>query len=177
MIVTNIGKQLRLRRVFRKGKALVLPLDHPVYFGPQPGTEDPAKLLTLARDCGATAVLLTAGALRQAVHEIGDLGVIIRIDTTISHMGGPDTVMHLLHSPEEAAALGADMVVVNCYLGIGDARPESELLTKLANVSAACERIGLPVCAEIIPRVSYKDPAQSMPTSADLATAIRLGLE
>jgi DhnA family fructose-bisphosphate aldolase class Ia len=101
----------------------------------------------------------------------------MRIDTTISNMGGPDTIMHLLHSPEEAAALGADMVVVNCYLGLGDARLESELLTKLANVSAACERIGLPLCGEIIPRVSYKDPAQSMPTSADLATAIRLGLE
>jgi DhnA family fructose-bisphosphate aldolase class Ia len=51
------------------------------------------------------------------------------------------------------------------------------LLTKLANVSAACERIGMPLCAEIIPRVSYKDAAQAMPTSADLAMAIRLGLE
>ena len=58
MIVTNMGKQLRMRRVFRQGKALVLPLDHPIYFGPQPGTEDPARLLALARDHGATAVLL-----------------------------------------------------------------------------------------------------------------------
>ena len=155
----------------------MLPLDHPVYFGPQPGTEDPAELLALAREGGATAVLLTAGALRQAAGEIGDLGVIMRIDTTISNLGGPDTIMHLLHRPTEAAALGADMVVVNCYLGIGDARLESELLRKLADVSAECEKIGLPLCGEIIPRVSYKDPAQSMPTSSDLAMAIRLGLE
>jgi DhnA family fructose-bisphosphate aldolase class Ia len=172
-----MGKQLRMRRVFRQGKALVLPLDHPIYFGPQPGNEDPASLVALARENGATAVLVTAGALRAALAEVGDLGVILRIDATLSHLGGPDTIMHLLHNAEEAAALGADMVVVNCYVGIGDAQIESTLLTKLATVSAECERIGMPLCGEIIPRVSYADPAQTMPTSADLALAIRLGLE
>ena len=149
----------------------------PIYFGPQKGTEDPARLLALARDHGATAVLLTAGALRRAAGEVGDLGIILRIDATLSQMGGPDTIMHLLHSAEEAAALGADMVVLNCYLGIGDAEIEAALLKKLAAVSAECERIGMPLCGEIIPRVSYQDPAQTMPTSADLAVAIRLGLE
>jgi DhnA family fructose-bisphosphate aldolase class Ia len=177
MIHINIGKKLRMRRVFRDGKALVLPFDHPIYFGPQPGTESPAKLVALARDGGATAVLLTAGALRQAIDEVGDLGIIMRIDTTISQIGGIDTVMHLLHTPEEAAALGADMVVVNCYLGMGDVQIESDLLQKLATVSAQCERIGMPLCAEIIPRVSYADKTQTSPTSADMATAIRMGLE
>lgn len=172
-----MGKKLRMRRVFRNGKVLVLPLDHPIYFGPQAGTEDPARLIALARDHGATAVLLTAGALRQAADEIGDLGVIMRIDTTISRMSGPDTIMHLLHSAEEAAALGADMVVLNCYVGIGDPQIESDLLKKLADVSAECERIGMPLCGEIIPRVSYADPKQTMPTSDDLALAMRLGLE
>lgn len=172
-----MGKQLRMRRVLRDGKALVLPLDHPIYFGPQLGTEDPARVVALARDHGATAVLLTAGALRGALNEIGDLGVIMRIDTTVTQLGGSDTVMHLLHTAEEAAALGADMVVVNCYIGIGDTNTESELLEKMAVISAECERIGMPMCGEIIPRVSYDDPAQTMPTSADLAVAIRLGLE
>jgi len=177
MIATNMGKQLRMRRIFRNRKALVLPLDHPIYFGPQPGTESPAKLLALARDCGATAVLLTAGALRQGLDEVGDLGIIMRIDTTISQLGGPDNVMHLLHTPEEATALGADMVVVNCYVGMGDVPIESELLKKLASVSAQCERIGMPLCGEIIPRVTYADQTRTSPTSADLALAIRLGLE
>jgi DhnA family fructose-bisphosphate aldolase class Ia len=115
--------------------------------------------------------------LRQALEEVGDLGVIMRLDAPLTQLGGPDTIMHLLHHTEQAAALGADMVVVNCYLGIGDARVESELLKKLAAVSAECERIGLPLCGEIIPRVSYPNPAQTMPTSGDLALAIRLGLE
>ena len=83
----------------------MLPLDHPIYFGPQKGTEDPAALLALARNHGATAVLLTAGALRSAVHEVGDLGIILRIDATLSHMGGPDTIMHLLQSAEEASGI------------------------------------------------------------------------
>lgn len=177
MITTSMGKRLRIRRVFRNGKVLVLPLDHPIYFGPQPGTHDPAGLLRLAREQGATAVLLTAGALRAAVREVGDLGVILRIDATLSHVGGPDTIMHLLHNAEEAATLGDDMVVLNCYVGMGNARVESDLLRKLAAISAECDRIGMPLCGEIIPRVRYPDPAQTMPTSADLALAVRLGLE
>ena len=177
MIETSMGKKLRLRRVFRNGKMLVLPFDHPIYFGVQPGTEDPRKLLDLAREHGATAVLATAGALRAALDAIGDLGVIMRVDATLSHLSGPDTVMHLLHSAEEAAALGADMVVLNCYIGTGDIPAESALLEKLATVSAECEQIGMPICAEIIPRVPSAGPAQKMPTSEDLAMAIRLGLE
>lgn len=175
MISTSMGKQLRMRRVFRNGRILVLPMDHPIYFGPQTGIEDPARLVALARDHGATAVLLTAGALRQAVGEVGDLGIIMRIDTTITKLGGTDTVMHLLHGAEEAAALGADMVVVNCYVGLGEVEVESQLLTKMADVSAECERIGMPMCGEIIPRVFRPD--QSMPTSDELAVAMRLGLE
>jgi DhnA family fructose-bisphosphate aldolase class Ia len=177
MIETSMGKTLRLRRVFRNGKMLVLPFNHPIYFGVQPGTEDPRKLLDLAREHGATAVLTTAGALRAALDAIGDLGVIMRVDATLSHLSGPDTVMHLLHSAEEAAALGADMVVLNCYIGTGDIPAESALLEKLATVSAECEQIGMPICAEIIPRVPSAGPVLKMPTSEDLAMAIRLGLE
>jgi len=177
MIETSMGKKLRLRRVARNGKMLVLPFDHPIYFGVQPGTEDPRKLIKLARETGATAVLTTAGALRAGLDEIGDLGVIMRIDATLSHLSGPDTVMHLLHNAEEAAALGADMAVLNCYIGTGDIPAESALLEKLATVSAECEQIGLPLCAEIIPRAAAPGPAKSMPTSEDLAMAIRLGLE
>ena len=166
-----MGKQLRMRRVFRNGKVLVLPFDHPIYFGPQVGNEDPAILVALARDHGATSILITAGALRQAVDEIGDLGIIMRIDTTISQMGGPDTIMHYLLSVEEAAYLGADMVVINCYIGVGDSELESRLLTKMSAVSRECERIGMPMCVEIIPR------AHAPATSEELATAMRLGLE
>jgi len=177
MIETSMGKTLRLRRVFRNGKILVLPFDHPIYFGVQPGTEDPRKLLDLAREQGATAILATAGMLRAALDAIGDLGVIMRIDATLSHLTGPDTVMHLLHTAEEAAALGADMVVLNCYIGTGDIPAESALLEKLATVSAECEQIGMPICAEIIPRAPSAGPGPKTPSSADLAMAIRLGLE
>ncbi len=177
MIETSMGKKLRLRRVFRNGKMLVLPFDHPIYFGVQPGIEDPRKLFKLAREHGGTAVLVTAGALRAGLDEIGDLGVIMRIDATLSQRTGPDTVMHLLHNAEEAAALGADMVVLNCYVGTGDIPAESALLEKLATISAECEQIGMPLCAEIIPRVKYADPTQKMPTSEDMAMAMRLGLE
>jgi DhnA family fructose-bisphosphate aldolase class Ia len=68
-------------------------------------------------------------------------------------------------------------VIVNCYIGMGDAAVESALLKKMAEVSAECRRIGMPMCAEIIPRLPSASPGAASPTSADLATAIRLGLE
>lgn len=176
MVATSMGKQLRLRRVFRRGRCLVLPFDHPIYFGPQRGVEDPSRLVALARDHGATAVLATAGALREGVHEIGDLGVIMRIDTTISHLGGSDTVMHLLHTAGSATALGADMVVLNCYVGL-ESSVESDLLKKLAAVSRECETIGMPLCGEIIPRVTATDSRAGAVKSEDLALAMRIGLE
>ncbi len=176
MIHLSMGKRLRMRRVFRGGKALILPMDHPIYFGPQPGLEDPVKVVRLARENGATAVLITAGTLRAALDEIGDMGIVLRVDATVSHMGGPDTVMHVLHTAEEALALGADMAVVNCYVGMGDRDVESALLEKLADLSAQCETLGLPICSEIIPRASAADAART-PSSEDLAYAIRLGLE
>jgi class I fructose-bisphosphate aldolase len=177
MIAMSMGKKLRMRRIFSGGKALILPIDHPIYFGPLPGTEDPARLVALARDHGATAVLATAGSLRPALDEVGDLGIVMRIDATVSHLGGPDSVMHLLHGAAEAATFGADMVIVNCYIGMGDMAVESALLKKMANVSAECQKIGMPMCAEIIPRLPSASPGAGSPASADLATAIRLGLE
>jgi DhnA family fructose-bisphosphate aldolase class Ia len=113
------------------------------------------------------------GAARRA-DEIGDPASSC---TTPRSPPTADTVMHLLHTAEEAAALGADMVVLNCYVGTGDIPAESALLEKLATISAECEEIGMPLCAEIIPRVKYADPAQKMPTSEDMAMAMRLGLE
>ncbi len=187
MIETGMGKKLRLRRVMRNGKMLVLPFDHPIYFGVLPGTEDPRQLVRLAREQGATAILTTAGALRPALDEIGDMGLIMRADATVSRLSGPDTIMHLLRSAEEAATLGADMVVLNCYIGTGDVAAESALLEKLASVSAECEQIGMPICAEIIPRAKGAGAGKgatgsgagsaAMPSSEDLAMAIRLGLE
>ena len=115
--------------------------------------------------------------LASTVDEVGDLGIILRIDATLSNLGGPDTIMHLLHNAEEAAAPSADMVVLNCYLGIGQAEIESSLLKKLAAVSAECERIGMPLCGEIIPRVCYADPSQQMPTSAESGAGHSIGPE
>ena len=52
MITSDLGKRMRMRRIMRNGRILVLPFDHPIYFGPVPGLEDPAKLTALARDNG-----------------------------------------------------------------------------------------------------------------------------
>jgi len=104
--------------------------------------------------------------------------VILRIDTTLSRLGGPDTIMHMLHDAAEAAALGADMVVVNCYLGVGDAAIEARLLEKLGAGLGRMRAAGhAAVRRDQSPGPRYADPKQASPTSEDLALAMRFGLE
>ena len=178
MIVRSMGKQLRMRRIFRNGKALVLPLDHPIYFGPQKGTEDPAQLLGPGpgpRRHGRAADRRRAAS---AVHEVGDLGIILRIDATlVAHGRAGYDHAPAPHPPRRPRRWAPTWWCSTATWGSAMPRSNRRCCKKLATVSAQCERIGMPLCGEIIPRVSYTDPAQTMPTSADLAMAIRLGLE
>lgn len=51
------GKQLRLRRLFFKGRSVTVPMDHPVYFGPLPGVADAKGLVQDIAAASANEIL------------------------------------------------------------------------------------------------------------------------
>lgn len=142
------GKELRLRRFFTKGKTVILPMDHPVYFGALPGIEDPCKLVADAALSPADGVLLTLATLNRVVSQIGRLSTIARLDGTHTRLGRHLIEIDRISSVELAVASGADACVLNIYVGADN---ERDLLRKLGETAEACERWGLPLVGEMIP--------------------------
>ncbi|MFI5386059.1 MAG: class I fructose-bisphosphate aldolase [Fimbriimonadales bacterium] len=167
--------------MFGKGKGVFLPMDHPVYFGPMPGIEDPVALVKDVASTPADGVLLTLATLNKVVDVIGNLAAIARIDGTHTKLGSNLVKIHQVHSVEMAVAQGADACILNIYVG---AENEHDLLQKLGNVAEDCERWGMPLIGEMIPMAALAghygptDKTLSEDEMADqVALAARVGAE
>jgi DhnA family fructose-bisphosphate aldolase class Ia len=177
----DLAKRLRLRRLLPHGRGVIVPMDHPLYFGPVGGLEDPAGVVRKAAAGGADAVLISPGALEAAADALGDMAVVLRLDTTCTRLGDRPERMGLICSVEDAVRLGAEAVVVNVYVG---APNEDELLGKLADVACACREWGVVLVGEMIPAgllMSHfgKSSAELAPAEAaeQIAVASRVGAE
>src|SRR5205807_6810720 len=62
--MSSTGKEIRLRRLFSGGKALVVAMDHGVSSGPVPGLEDPRQAVANVTKGGATGVVLPQAVVR-----------------------------------------------------------------------------------------------------------------
>jgi DhnA family fructose-bisphosphate aldolase class Ia len=147
------GKALRLRRIFFKDKAVIIPIDHALYSGPMEGIENLEKLVSIISQTPADAILITPGMLTRVKSVIGHLATVVRIDGTHTRLGSHLERIDLITSVEHALRLGADMVVVNIFVGTEN---EDELLKKLGRVATACFEWGLPLMAEMIPSYILK---------------------
>ena len=177
----SVGKTLRLRRLLRKGRALIVPLDHGLVAGPLKGIEDPVALIKLLAQSDVDAVLLAPGMLETVVAELGQLAVILRVDgCTSAQTGG---AMRQFISVAHAVELGVDAIIVNATIG-GD--QESVELLKLGQVVEEASRWGIPVVAEMLSArmlANHLDftgkGTASLPANVaeDIALASRIGAE
>jgi len=177
----SVGKTLRLRRLLRKGRSLIVPLDHGLVAGPLVGIEDPVALVKRIAQSDADAVLLTPGVLEQVAGELGHLAVVLRVDgCSTAQTGG---AMRQFTSVAHAAELGADAVIVNATIG---GQQESIELLKLGQVAEDARRSGLPVIAEMLTArmlANHMDftgkGTAALPgdVAEDIALAARIGAE
>lgn len=178
---SSIGKSLRLRRIFREGRAVVVAMDHGNAAGAVPGLEDPVTLVRDIAPAGADGILVTPGILEQVYEQVGDMAVLLRIDGCVSPLvGGP---MQLFATVEQAVALGVDAVVMNATLG---ADFEAEELEKVGRIASQSRAWGLPVVAEILSQrmmANHMDMsgrgAATLPADIgdDVTLACRIGAE
>lgn len=173
------GKLLRMRRVFRKGRSVVVPYDHALFSGPLKGIEDPRELTKLIAAAEADAVLITPGVLEYVKDHLGDLAVILRIDGTHTKLGSHLERIKLITTVEHALRLGADMVVVNVFVGTNN---EDDLLEKLGVVATKCSEWGMPLMGEMIPASLLgshygKEDKDKHELSQDISLVARLGAE
>lgn len=168
------GKELRLRRLFGKGKAVIVPMDHPVFFGPLPGIEDPKALVKDVASTDADGVLLTLATMNRTVDVMGSLGTIARLDGTHTKLGSHLIEIDCISSVEMAVAQGADACVLNIFVGADN---ERDLLRKLGNTAEACEKWGMPLIGEMVPigaLLAQYDPNAKALSEDELAEQIAL---
>jgi len=173
------GKLLRMRRFFKKGKAVIVPLDHALYSGPVRGIEDPINLVRLVSQSKADGILVTPGILIKVKDAIGNLAVVLRIDGTHTRLGSHLERIELISTIETALKLGVDMVAINVFVGV---KNEDILLKKLGLVATACLDWGMPLMAEMIPAsvLNYhygKRIKENLDITEDIELVARLGAE
>lgn len=175
------GKALRLRRIFSKDKAVIIPIDHALYSEPIEGIEDLEKLVNTISQTPADAILITSAMLTRVKDVVGNLATVVRIDGTHTRLGSHLERIDLVTTVEHALRVGADMVVINVFVGTEN---EDELLRKLGKVATTCFKWGLPLMAEMIPsyilnyHYAKKEKNYDRERAADeIKLASRLGAE
>jgi fructose-bisphosphate aldolase, class I len=157
-------------------KQLVVAMDHGRALGEVAGLEDPGRVIDTVIEAGADAVMTSYGVVKRYRERlIGRIPTILRLD------GGPSRYREdwlkysewtLLHSVEDARALGVDGVCTMVFMG---GAVELETLEITAAVAGECLQDGLPLMVEALPC-----PSERIPDPADaeaMASACRLGFE
>ncbi len=149
-----IGKNTRLSRILRDGKAVVFAFDHGIEHGPRVFPEDrvdPRRVLEKVVEAGVDAIMTTPGVARLT-HELwaGRVPLILKL-TGKNKLRPRDG--QLLQSPiagvEEALALDADAVAATVYWG---SQHEDLMVRYWLEVRREAERYGLPVMQLAYPR-------------------------
>ncbi|MEZ0345171.1 MAG: hypothetical protein ABWK01_01290 [Infirmifilum sp.] len=143
------GKQIRVKRLFRDGKALIVALDHGRRHGPLNGIEDLSKTLEKVLEGSPDAVMLTPAMIERYYEFLSGVFIVARIDGTGTVRSADETDDRLISTVARAVNAGADAVSIMVYPGSSH---ESTLWEKLASVVEEAEPLGIPVMAEVVPK-------------------------
>jgi DhnA family fructose-bisphosphate aldolase class Ia len=159
----------RMRRLFGPdGRTVIVAIDHAAYYGPQPGLEEPEKILNSAIRAGVDAVLATYGIAARFGGVMGRLGLILRADGGSTRLGSGG--IRRMFTAEDALRVGADAMVCMGLIGGPDESASLDVLTSLVR---ECGPWGLPVMAEMLLQKPQGQPL----TPQDIAFAARVGVE
>ncbi|GAP12395.1 DhnA-type fructose-1,6-bisphosphate aldolase [Longilinea arvoryzae] len=171
-MIQSTNKMIRLNRIFGvDGKTVVVAMDHgSAGMAPLGALQDPTQLVPILIDNGANAILTTPGIARLCAHQLGRVGLILRIDGGPSAQTGEWERIKVVLTVEDALRLGADAVIM---MGIVGAPGETETLANLWRVAAECHAWGVPLIAEMLPGGFTAKEI----TVDQIAVAARLGAE
>jgi len=151
------GVEIRKGKLFDGGRnAAVVAMDHGMFDGPHAGMEDiPGTLERIGDE--PDAVLLSPGALRASASFFGRRGAppaIVRINfNTVFCVpwGYKDSVCAPAVEPEEAQALGAEMVLICLTMKTGREETDASNASLFARLCSRSHSRGLPVVGEYFP--------------------------
>ncbi|MCD6318712.1 hypothetical protein J7M02_06555, partial [Candidatus Aerophobetes bacterium] len=146
------GKEIRLAKLFSKGKAVVVALDHGGYMGVIKGIEDLPERINLFKK--ADAVLINPNMAKYCGKFFSSWDsplMIIRVNWGSHYCEGfKKGYQRRMATVERAVALGADMVMASLLLG-GSEEANTENITLLGEIYEETESLGVPLIGEYIP--------------------------
>lgn len=164
------GKERRLKRLFvgPHKRCLLVPLDHGPWLGPLPGIDRPRPIVEKVVAGGANALLVTPGFMRNIEPVISpDIGIVLRV--SLSGGLSEEAVQEVpAVTATTALRLDADAVAVSIFFGRGG---EVRMMNWLGQLIEACQGLGMPVLAEMMP------PADKFYEAEAIAHAARIGME
>lgn len=175
--MTSLGKQIRLRRLFRRGsgRILVVALDHAIGWGILPGIEKIEETLDLVVRGGADAVTMLKGSAERCFERhAGQIALIMKCTTFSPYHSTYDAPVG---SVKDALLLGADAIAMGVTIG---SDRQSELLRNLGRLTSEATAMGLPVIAHIYPRgglIAAEEKYRVEKVAYAARTAMELGVD
>ncbi|MEJ2011336.1 MAG: hypothetical protein P8X64_03810 [Anaerolineales bacterium] len=154
--MTKVGEDIRLARLFSGSeRAVIVAIDHGLYFGPLPGLIDLPRVIQKLSD--ADGILLSAGMIRHCAAFFSRRGapaLITRLNWATNYMAQWDydhSYAVPLLSVDEALHLGADLVVASLTLQGPDQAEDAHNVELVARSVQEKERAGVPLICEVYP--------------------------
>lgn len=174
----SIGKALRLARLFDPdtATAVLLPMDHANEEPHYAELERPLELIASLARTGINAFLMRRGMAAYAAQAFsGRAGWVQRITGRSGLSRDQRNDQLVIASVEQALRNGADAVVPTFFIG---PQTETYVLPQLGAIADECDRLGLPLLAEVFPAggpdaVPYSGPY----TVDDMRVAVRAAAE
>jgi len=146
------GKEIRLTKLFSRGKAVVVALDHGGYMGPIKGIENLPETINLYKK--ADAILLNPNMAKYCGKFFSSWDsplMIIRVNWGSHYCEGfKKGYQRRMATVRKAVSLGADMIMASLLLG-GSEEANTENITLLGEIYEEAESLGVPLIGEYIP--------------------------
>jgi len=146
------GKEIRLAKLFSRGRPVVVALDHGGYMGPIKGIENLPENINLYKK--ADAILLNPNMAKYCGKFFSSWDsplMIIRINWGSHYCEGfKKGYQRRMATARRAVSLGADMIMVSLLLG-GSEEANTENVTLLGEIFEETESLGVPLVGEYIP--------------------------
>jgi fructose-bisphosphate aldolase/2-amino-3,7-dideoxy-D-threo-hept-6-ulosonate synthase len=177
-MTTSMGKKLRLARLFDpdSNTSIILPLDHGVEEPGYAELERPAELVASLARAGVNGFLTRRGLGAYAADVFaGRAGWVQRLTARTGLSPSLHNEQLVVAGVEEALHNGADAVVPTFFLGPGT---EERQLPALGAIADECNRLAIPLLAELFPlggpdATPYDGPY----TVDDMRVAVRVASE
>ncbi|ARM76227.1 class I fructose-bisphosphate aldolase [Acidianus manzaensis] len=147
------GLDIRLKRLFEKGKTFIVALDHGLVMGPLKGIENPAEIVS--KLSGIPDALQMSPAMLRIVEENfytrSSSMIIARLDTANvwrKERKFSSGYYSMVYNVKEAVEAGADAVVTYLVVGYGDDRVEGYNIDQLSLARKEAHDYGIPFIIE-----------------------------